>query len=67
VARVTITLPQMAVRREGTNVVISWDAPGTLQVAQFAIGPWALAGGVTNRAYTVRPSASQRFYRLRVP
>ena len=67
VARVTITPPQLSVRHVGANVVISWGGPGTLQLAQHAVGPWALVGGVTNSTYTVRPSALQRFYRLRVP
>jgi hypothetical protein len=66
-ARVTITPPQLSVRHVGANVVVSWGGPGTLQIAQFVAGPWALAGGVTNSTYTVNSSASHRFYRLRVP
>jgi len=68
VARVTITPPQVTIRRAGANTVISWTGSGTLQNAQNIIGPWLnITVGVTNSAYSVRPTAERRFYRVRVP
>ena len=67
VARITIPPIQVQVRYNGTNVIVSWSGPGTLQNAQFVTGPWALPAGVTNNTYTVRPTAARRFYRVRVP
>ena len=67
VARVTITPPQVAIRRVDANVVISWGGPGTLQNAQNVNGPWAVVGGVITNTYSVRPTATRRFYRVRIP
>jgi hypothetical protein len=67
VARVTITPPQMAIRREGPNVLMTWTGVGTLQNAQNLTGPWVAVGGVSSNSISLRPTAAQRFYRLRVP
>jgi hypothetical protein len=67
VARVTVTPPQLAIRTQGPNVVITWTNAGSLQHALNVTGPWVNVGGTISNTYTVRPSANPRFYRVRVP
>ena len=66
VVRVTIPPIELQVRREGTNMVISWVGPGTLQNAVVVTGPWVNAGGVTNNSVLVRPISARRYYRVRL-
>ena len=56
----------LSIAQSGTNVVISWTGSGgTLQQAPALTGPWT-----TNSAaspYAVPPTASQQFYRVKLP
>jgi hypothetical protein len=66
--RVEVRIPTVSIRREPPSLRLSWDAPGTLQQAGGAAGPWFNVPGATNTSTFVVPAvAAARFYRVRVP
>ena len=61
-----LSLPIMAARLKGTNLVISWTGSGTLQSAPSLTGLWQDVPGATNPLVIRSAGQSyERFYRLR--
>ncbi len=58
-----LSIPLLSATMQGTNIVISWTGPGTLQFATSPSGPWQDVSGATNPL--VATPASQGYYRLR--
>lgn len=59
------TVPRLRIQRSGTNVTLSWSVPGF--VLQAASQPRGLYNDVPNSPspYTVTPSFTSRFFRLK--
>jgi hypothetical protein len=49
------------------NVVITWEGPGTLQVAPEVTGTWQNVPGSPSSPYTVPVEGPRAFYRLQTP
>jgi len=55
---------QIAIRRQGDQIVLTWNR-GTLESAPSITGPWTPLPEATP-PYTVTPTQTQQFYRVRV-
>ncbi|MGH7941164.1 MAG: LamG domain-containing protein, partial [Limisphaerales bacterium] len=55
---------EITIERSGPNVILNWPT-GTLLEATNLAGPWTTDGATA--PYTVAPSGSQKFYRVRIP
>jgi len=55
---------KLYIQKSGASVVLTWS-PGTLQSAADVVGPYADIVGATS-PYTVTPSGTRTFYRVRV-
>ena len=61
-----LSLPLLYAQAQGTNIVISWTGPGTLQSAASVRGPWSDVPGASNPlVLTTATTPQQQFYRLR--
>ena len=56
--------PAIAVGHSGSNLVLSWTGPGTLQSATNVSGPYSDVLGAGN-PFGVVPTGTQKFYRVR--
>lgn len=58
--------PTLAVQRQGSNLVITWNGSGALQSADAVTGPWADVAGATASPGTVSIGVGGlKFYRVR--
>jgi hypothetical protein len=58
------TAPKVSITRSGTQLQISWTT-GTLESANSITGPWTAVAGAAAPSYSVAPSGSQRYFRIR--
>ena len=60
--------PVVRIERSGADIIVSWDTGnvGTLQQAEDVIGEWQPTPSGAN-PYTVKASASRKFYRVVIP
>jgi hypothetical protein len=57
-------LGSKAMQLSGGNASVSWSGPGSLESAPSISGPWNTISGAAS-PYSVTPSGSQMYYRLR--
>jgi hypothetical protein len=55
--------PSLTVSRSATGLTLTWTE-GALEAADNILGPWT-ADAAAASPYSVQPSATQKFYRLR--
>ena len=68
VATLTVVLPSARIdlSYSGNTITLSWDAPGfVLQSADSLESQWTNVQGSSTSPFTVTPSVSKRFYRLK--
>jgi hypothetical protein len=56
--------PRLSVGRSAAGLSITWSGGGALEAADSVSGPWLPVANATS-PFTVQPSGTQKFYRLR--